>query len=166
MQYVLTLFSGLQLFRRVAAALPGMDTNEKAKEDSTYLSRLIFPYCTISVFSRLSYFLLFVRSFFRNFLSLYSVVRLQSNLTYLLSRYNLWHLSNINDDQLTDAIFSIFHSYSVVEVDLKDSSTEAPHQEGRCSCWIFTPLLAATPYYYCLPWLLVGWLLLRSAMHS
>lgn len=26
----------LQLFRRVAAALPGMETNEKAKEDSMY----------------------------------------------------------------------------------------------------------------------------------
>lgn len=33
-QFYLTLF--WQLFRRVAAALPGMEANEKSKEDSTY----------------------------------------------------------------------------------------------------------------------------------
>lgn len=31
------LFSIHQLFRRVAAALPGMEANEKTKEDSTYI---------------------------------------------------------------------------------------------------------------------------------
>ena len=49
---ILNMFVYLQLFRRVAAALPGMEADKKPPEDSILFNTLIFRYIEFFYFYR------------------------------------------------------------------------------------------------------------------
>ena len=118
---ILNMFVYLQLFRRVAAALPGMEADKKPPEDSILFNTLIFRYIEFFYFFLeilyIAAFILFsfngcMVHFMNGFYTLSKVLCFRTFILYIF--LNLFVL--------------------VTEIDLNNAPVDTKPTEGGCAC--------------------------------